>query len=163
MVERVTIVAASGNEEPLALRALLESMAMEVRLLRVLNAADMPATLLRAAEDNVVILSACGSARGFGLGHKDEMSWVDAAEAFKGVVFLNDAVLISTAGAARESGLVDVMFKAGGHLIAPNGNPDRRVIVPWVGACLLRAEAGLIEAVRTANTLVETENRFSYG
>ena len=163
MAERVTIVATYEHQEPLALRALLESMAMEVRLLRVLNAADLPAALLRAAEDNVVIFSAYGSERGFCVGQLDEMIWVGAAEAFDGVVFRNDAVLISTADAARESGLVDVMIKAGGHLIAPNGNPDRSVIVPWIGACLLRAEVGLAEAVQGANTLVATENRFSYG
>lgn len=163
MTERVTIVSIGAVDEAVALRAMIETMQMEVRLLRVAVKADVTAALTRAAEDDVVILSARGGANGFKLGHGSEEPWIPAKAAFEGVSFRDEAVLISTASAARESGLVDAMFHAGGHLIAPNGDPDDRIIVPWIGACLLRADAGLAEAVIGANSLVDLENRFSYG
>lgn len=163
MTERVTIVALGPADEAIAVRAMIEAMRMEVRLLHVTSPKDVSSELRRASEDDVVILSAQASAKGFYLGGLGQASWVSAIDAFQGVSFRNEAVLISTAGGARESGLVDVMFHAGGHLIAPNGDPERQVIVPWIGACLLRAASGLTEAVIGANTLVDLENRFSYG
>lgn len=163
MTNRVTIVALGPTDEAVALRSLIEAMQIEVRLLRVMMPANVPAALIRASRDDVVILSARGGSRGFKLGDLGAVSWVSTSDAFSGVSLRNESVLISTACAARENGLVDEMFKAGGHLIAPNGEPDRRMIVPWIGACLLRADAGLAEAVIAANTLVEPENRFSYG
>lgn len=171
MGKRITIVAIGDLAEGLALRAMLESMTYEVRLLPVGVPKEVAATLMRAREDDVVILSAHGSAQGlymgaFGDGVDTAMmkgDWLPVTEAFKGVTFRPDAVLISTACATRQSGLVQVMLNAGGHLIAPDGYPDGHVIVPWIGACLLGAENGLAAAVEGANTLVSAQNRFSYG
>ena len=160
MMERVTIVALGESDEATALRAVLEAMDMETRLMRVRASQDVSPALSAASQSEVVILSAEGGEAGFQL---KDATWIPPAEAFKGVTFSDDAVLISTAGSVRESGLVDVMFSAGGHLIAPNGAPDRRIIVPWIAACLLRADAGLADAVHGANMLVEPKNRFSYG
>lgn len=167
----VTIVCIGDAGEAIALRSLLESMSHEVRLIRVGTPADVAPALIRASEHDVVILSAHAGRKGlymgaFGAGVDVSMmdgDWLPMAAVFKGVQFREDAVLISTGGAARESGLVQAMFQAGGHLIAPNGDPDGRVIVPWIGACLLQTEAGLAEAVTRANALVAPENRFSYG
>jgi len=164
MPNRVTIVAFGADGEALALRSLLETLQHDVRLLRVTDASVAAKVMNTASEDDVVIVSAMGDARGFYVGPSAQArDWVSMPAIFKNVQFRNEAVLISTAAAARESGLVDAMFHAGGHLIAPNSSPDRSVVVAWVGACLLRAHAGLAEAVISANTLVEPENRFSYG
>ena len=159
MRAQVTIVALGETEEALALRTLLETMGHTVRLMKVQNSARLPSALMTATTDDVVVLSAKASDKGLLIGETS----IPVAEAFEGVEFRAEAVLISTANAARESGLVDAMFKAGGHLVAPNGTPERRLIVPWIAACLLGADAGLAQAVRGANTLVQPENRFSYG
>ena len=167
----VTIVCVGDAGEAIALRSLLESMSHDVRLIRVGAPTDVAPALRRASSHDVVILSAHAGPRGLYLGPfgaEVDVSmmngdWLPMATAFDGVQFREDAVLISTACAARESGLVQSMFQAGGHLIAPNGHPDGTIIVPWIGACLLQTDAGLAEAVTRANALVTPDNRFSYG
>lgn len=164
MTNRVTIVAFGSADEALALRFLLETMHHDVRLLRVTSADKAAAALTMASEDDVVIVSATGGGRGFFIGPSAlGDGWLTMKTAFKGVRFRDEAVLLSTAAAARESGLAEAVFHAGGHLIAPNGAPDRGVVVPWIGACLLRANVGLADAVIGANKLVDPEDRFTYG
>lgn len=170
MRPRITIVALSDAAQAQALRAVAEVMGHDVRLLRPRAEADVAPTLDCASADDVVILSAHGGAQGLYLADVDagndghtQGGWVAATAAFSAVAFRDDSVLISTAGAARESGLVAAMFHAGGHLIAPNGTPDRRVIVPWIAACLLRADGPLVDAVAAANTLVSPDDQFTYG
>jgi len=170
-MNRITVVCIGDASEGMALRGLLESMNHEVRLIRVGAPADVAPALIRASEDDMVILSAHASERGLYMGTFGEDvdtsvmdgEWLPMKAAFEGVGFRDNAVLVSTACAARESGLVEAMFQAGGHLIAPNGDPDGAIIVPWIGACLLQRDAGLAEAVTRANALVAPDNRFSYG
>lgn len=163
MRAQITIVALGPSEEALALRAVLETMGYPIRLLRAEDADGLAKSLRIAALDDVVILSAQANEHGFTLGEQNVAS-ILPSEAFSTVQFEANAVLISTAGAARESGFVAAMFEAGGHLVAPNGMPDRQVIVPWVAACLLGADRGadLADAVHGANALVSQQNWFSY-
>lgn len=163
MTTRVTIVSVGDATEGLALRAMLETMDYEARLLRARSAAEVTDHLLAGSSDMVTILSAQGSAAGLYLGPSLDGGYLAMTAAFADVSFDDDAVLFSTAPATRESGLVQVMLNAGGHLVAPNGTPDRGIIVPWIGACLLGAQSGLAAAVASANSLVAPENRFSYG
>ena len=158
--QRVTLVALGDASEALFLRALFESMDFEVRLLRVTTLAQVAPALIRASDDDVIVLSAEGGADGLRLGPQ---SWVTAEAAFEGVDLRDDTVLISTAARTRESGLAAAMYQAGGRLVAPEGSPDRSVIVPWIGACLLASDAGLPEAVSAANALVGKADRFNYG
>lgn len=172
MAAQVTILALGDTGEALAIRSLLESMGHEVKLRKV-GAPSQVSGALRsaAAEDDVIILSAHGGEKGLFMGAMADPvenallsdGWLPVSVAFEGVRFGDDTVLISTACAVRESGLAAAMFAAGGHLVAPNGDPDGHIIVPWIGACLLRADAGLAEAVKGANALVGAANRFSYG
>lgn len=159
MAPRVSIVAVGDQTEAFGLRAVLEAMGHDVRLLRPANADGVTSALVKASEDDVVMLSAEGGADGLRLGD----TWLPMMAAFDGVQFRDDAVLISTVAATRESGLVQVILNAGGHLVAPLGAPDRRLIVPWVAACLMQAEAGLAAAVAAANGLVGPDDQFSYG
>lgn len=161
MSSRVTIVVVGEMTQAVALRAVLESMAHEVRLLRITTPDRLAPAFMRASEDDVVIFSAHAGPKGVRFDAGD--TWLPMVAAFEGVTFRDDAVLLSTACATRESGLVQVILNAGGHLIAPLGYPDDKIIVPWVAACLLQAEAGLAEAVTAANALVSSENHFSYG
>lgn len=171
MSDRVTIVAVGDTTEASALRAVLEAMEVEARLLRAGSPNTVAGALRRASEDEVVIFSAHGGPKGVFLGTFGpevdiggmEGDWLPMAAAFDGVRFRDNALLISTACATRESGLVEVIVKAGGHLIAPVGYPDGKIIVPWIAACLLQADAGLAKALAAANTLVAPENQFSYG
>jgi len=171
MAERVTVIAMHDSAEAYGLRAIAEGMGHDVRLLRPTKPVDVPVMLAQAAQDDVMILSANGSARGLYLGefgagvNVDIMDgpWVVTSKAFAHVTYRPDSVLISTASATRESGLAEAVFKTGGHLVAPNGSPEPRVILPWVAACLLSAHKGLPEAVSAANALVDRESRFSYG
>ena len=163
MKDRVSIVSLGHWDEANALRALLETMQMEVRFLRPKQKSDVTNALTRASEDDVVVLSAQGGPRGLLLGDLTDAIWHPATDIFEGVKFRTNSVLISTASVTRENGLVDAMLISGGHLIAPNGTPDRRSVVPWIGACLLRAHIGLAEAVLSANALVEPDDQFSYG
>lgn len=159
---RLSIVSVDDSTEAIALRAVLEAMAFDVRLMRPATPADVNAALVRASEDDVVILSANGGPKGLSLASAED-GWLPMTTAFAGVRFRDDDVLISTACATRESGLVQVILNAGGHLVAPVGYPDRTIIVPWVAACLLQADAGLAAAVTAANALVSPDNQFSYG
>lgn len=165
---RSSILALGDAAEALALRAVLETMHHNVRLFRPTAPSDVAPALINAATDDLVILSATGGPNGFLMSaHTASQSglqdWLPANVAFAGVTFRDDSVLISTAAATRENGLVPAMVAAGGHLIAPNGTPERDMIVPWIGACLLGAQEGLAEAVMAANALVSPHNRFSYG
>ena len=160
MVKRITLIDVDNGDETAALRSLLTSMEFAVRLLAVGDGAQVNSTLHDAASDAVVILSARAGRRGLTLNGQDPVAMV---EAFRGITFGSDTILISTAEATRESGLIQVMLNAGGQLVAPNGTPDRAIIVPWIGACLLAAPRGLAGAVAMANTLVSASNRFNYG
>lgn len=159
MSDRITIVATGDSQEALALRAMLESMNLCIRLLRETSAEHIASTLIRASADNVIILSGMTSKRGLAVGP----DWVPMTTVFDGVNLGAHALLFSTGGEARESGLVNAMMTAGGNLVAPNGVPNRSIIVPWIGACLLAADNGLAAAVQTANGLVAPADRFSYG
>lgn len=156
---RVSLVSTGDPAEAIALRAVLEAMGFEARLLRPDTVGDVTKALARASEDDVVILSAQGGPEGLLINGQ----WLPMTRAFEGVAFRDEAVLISTAAATRESGLVQVILNAGGHLIAPLGAPDRKIIVPWIAACMLQADAGLAAAVGAANALVAPEDQFSYG
>ncbi len=171
MSDRITILALHDLAEALGLRAIAEGMGHDVRLLRPGAPAEVPGMLRQAAEDDVMILSAHGGPRGLFMGEYGkgvdvslmDGPWLVTARAFDGLALRDDAVLISTACATRESGLAEAVFKTGGHLVAPNGDPQGRVILPWIAACLLSAHKGLPAAVAAANALVEPPDRFSYG
>ena len=159
-MKRITLIDVDNADESAALRALLSIMGFVVRQLAVTDAVQINEALKDAANDSVILLSARADRRGLTLGAQDPVSMV---EAFRGITFGSDTILISTAEATRESGLIQVMLNAGGQLVAPNGTPDRAIIVPWIGACLLAAPRGLAGAVAMANTLVSASNRFNYG
>jgi len=156
---QISIVALGDQGQALALRPMLEAMGHPVKILPCFDADGINAALLDASADDVVILSAQATSRGLAVNGTD----ISMPQAFAGVTFADTSVLVSTASATRESGLVQVMLNAGGHLVAPNATPDPRVIVPWIGACLLAADQGLAKAVTSANALVSAENHFSYG
>lgn len=171
MVDRISIVTLQDGSEAQALRALVEEMGHDTRLMRPGDPSDVPGTLQSAGEDEVVILSAHGGPRGLWMGAFDRFAggdlmdgpWLITAKAFAKVRYRPETVFISTACATRESGLAEAVHRTGGRLIAPNGYPEGRVILPWIGACLLSSHKGLEEAVTAANTLVGPDDQFSYG
>ncbi len=171
MSSHISVVALGDPAEALALRALLESMQHKVDLTRVGEPADVAPALRAASSSHITILSAHGGPRGFYMGSFGEAvdtsmmtdDWLPTTAAFDGVGYDPNAVLFCTACATRENGLAQVILNAGGHLVAPDGYPDGKIIVPWVGACLLGADQGLAQAVKSANALVAPHNRFSYG
>jgi hypothetical protein len=156
---QISIVAVGDQGQALALRPLLEAMGHPVRILPCFDADGVNAALLDAPADDVVILSAQASSRGLVVNGSD----IAMPQALAGVTFSDTSVLMSTVSATHESGLIQVILNAGGHLVAPNATPDARVIMSWIGACLLAADQGLAKAVTSANALLSAENHFSYG
>lgn len=171
MADRITIITLQDAGEARALRGMVETMGHDTRLLRPGAPADVPDALQLAGEDEVILMSAHGGPRGLWMGEFDRFSggdlmdgpWLIPAKVFAKVRYAPTTVFVSTACATRESGLAHAIQRTGGRLIAPNGYPEGRVIVPWIGACLLSSDKGLEVAVASANALVGPDDQFSYG